>query len=126
MIELEEHLKTHKDIETFPCDLCGKQFFLKWRLKKHIDGHDGKRFRHFLKQWKACPFVDIGCKFQHQASTLCTFQRCKNDVCQYGHYFRDITAEDNDGNKAVIDLDKGCDKVLAQETQKFELQMDSK
>ena len=47
-IELEEHLKTHKDIETFPCDLCGKQFFLKWRLKKHIVGHDGKRFCHFL------------------------------------------------------------------------------
>ena len=46
--ELEEHLKTHKDIETFPCDLCGKQFFLKWRLKKHIVGHDGKRFCHFL------------------------------------------------------------------------------
>ena len=48
VIELEEHLKTHKDIETFPCDLCGKQFFLKWRLKKHIVGHDGKRFCHFL------------------------------------------------------------------------------
>ena len=67
----------------------------------------------FFNNGKVCPFVDIGCKFQHQVSTLCKFQRCKNNVCQYGHYIRDITVEDNDGNKAVIDLDKGCDKVLA-------------
>ena len=32
--ELEEHLKTHKDIETFPCDLCGKQFSLKMEAKE--------------------------------------------------------------------------------------------
>ena len=67
----------------------------------------------FVNNGKVCPFVDIGCKFQHQVSTLCILQRCKNNGCQYGHYIRNITVEDNDGNKAVIDLDKGCDKVLA-------------
>ena len=67
----------------------------------------------FFNKGKVCPFVDIGCKFQHQVSTLCKFQRCKNNVCQYEQYIRNITVEDNDGNKAVIDLDKGCDEVLA-------------
>ena len=111
--ELEAHLKTHTGVETFPCDICGKGFFLKWRLKKHIGGHYRKRHCHFFNNGKACPFQDIGCKFQHQVSPICKFQRCKIALCQYRHNATNVTVETvevNDKTESAIDIDKFCDE----------------
>ena len=114
--ELEAHLKTHTEVQTFPCDICGKRFVLKWRLKKHISGHYRKRYCHFFNNGKACPYEDIGCKFQHQVSPICKVQSCNITLCQYRHcgtYVTIETVEDNDKNQSAIDIDKICDEVLA-------------
>ena len=99
--ELETHLKTHTEVQTFPWDICGKRFVLKWRLKKHISGHYRKRYCHFFNNGKACPYEDIGCKFQHQVSPICKVQSCNITLCQYRHcatYVTIETVEDNDKN----------------------------
>ena len=40
--------------EQHSCDICGKEFYLKWRLEKHSSVHK-----------TVCPFDAIGCKFAH-------------------------------------------------------------
>ena len=53
--------KTHK------CKICGKTFYLKWKLNKHANKHTGsvKPCKYF-QEGQVCPFIEIGCKFKHQ------------------------------------------------------------
>ena len=37
--ELEQRLKEHDTIKQFKCNLCESEFFLEWRLKRHIKRH---------------------------------------------------------------------------------------
>ena len=61
---------------------------LKWRLKKHTDGHNNKsqKYCHYYNNDKSCPYEEIGCKFLHQISEKCVFGRkCKHKLCQFKH-----------------------------------------
>ena len=61
MVLLHGLEKTHK------CKVCGKTFYLKWKLNKHANKHTGsvKPCKYF-QEGQVCPFIEIGCKFQHQ------------------------------------------------------------
>ena len=64
--ELENHADEHKLEKHFNCDICGKEFYLEWRLSKHETVHheDTKPCRYSSSRRK-CPFEAIGCKFRH-------------------------------------------------------------
>ena len=87
--DLEVHItNNHEGTDQHSCDICGKTFVLKWRLKKHTDGHNNKsqKYCHYYNNDKSCPYEEIGCKFQHQISEKCVFgQKCKNKLCQFKH-----------------------------------------
>ena len=80
-------MEEHKIEDMFECNLCDKKFVLKWRLTKHIQGHERKqKFCHFYKNWKDCPYEKHGCMFVHEPSPSCIFQEnCLNTLCQYRH-----------------------------------------
>ena len=51
----------------YSCEVCGKEFYLKWRLEKHSSMHENSvKPCKYLKERTACPFEDIGCKFAHE------------------------------------------------------------
>jgi hypothetical protein len=83
--ELESHLKTHKEAETYDCEKCDKTFVLKWRLRKHQGVHETDRYCHYYNNQKFCPFEKLGCKFRHEQSAICKFQNCNNSLCQFRH-----------------------------------------
>ena len=75
--------------EQHKCDSCGKTFVLKWRLRKHMEGHsnENNKFCHFFNNGNVCPYEKIGCKFLHQPSANCYFgEKCQNKLCQYKHF----------------------------------------
>ena len=48
------------------CGICGKKFFLKWRLKKHTGMHEtSTKPCKYFSSGNDCPFNDVGCKFSH-------------------------------------------------------------
>ena len=84
--DFEKHLDNHQKEKLFECDVCGKRFFLEWRLKKHTGVHlEVTRFCHYFNNDKPCPYSEIGCKFRHEKAGKCTFKECKNSLCQYNH-----------------------------------------
>lgn len=111
--ELELHLKTHQEAETFDCEKCGKTFQLKWRLRKHMHVHDTYKFCHHFNNNKCCPFEEIGCKFRHELSSTCKFNTCNNSLCQYRHEdncdAEEVSVEKVIQNEADLDSTK-CDK----------------
>ena len=81
-------MEAHKKKKEFKCDVCGKDFYLKWRLNKHKIGHDDENTRncHYFNNGKKCPFLAIGCKFNHQVSEECTYKKnCTMTLCQFRH-----------------------------------------
>ena len=49
--------------------MCNKDFYLKWRLEKHISVHsENTRVCHYFSHKQKCPFEQIGCKFRHEDS----------------------------------------------------------
>ena len=86
--KLEKHMKSHSIDKSFNCDECGMTFFLEWRLKKHKTGHQSKFNKrcHTFNNNKTCPFMEIGCKFLHEASPKCMFgEHCRNNLCSFQH-----------------------------------------
>ena len=69
------------------CEVCGKLFFLEWRLQKHLNVHTGEaKYCHYFNNQRDCPYQDIGCKFLHQQSGKCKFSNsCSNNLCQFEH-----------------------------------------
>ena len=65
--ELEEHMsEEHNSPKDFECPVCGKKFFLEWRLKKHARMHTvTPGICRYFSTKIACPFMEIGCKFSH-------------------------------------------------------------
>jgi len=66
--ELEKHMvEIHGNEKPFSCDMCGKKFFLNWRLKKHASVHEEhtKKCKYY-KHGKICPYSDIGCMYKHE------------------------------------------------------------
>ena len=52
-----------RDYNPFKCEKCDKSFVLKWRLRKHLSGHEAEAFCYYFDNEKECPFDKIGCKF---------------------------------------------------------------
>ena len=96
--ELEIHLKTHIEAETYSCDECDKSSVLKWRLEKHRKGHRGKIFCHFYNNMQDCPYEEIGCMYLHEDSKICKYKKkCTTELCQFKHIDEyDETDTDND------------------------------
>ena len=72
----------------------------KWRLRKHVSGHQGKIFCHYFNNRKNCPYEELGRMFQHEDSPICRFQeQCLKELCQYKHKdndeqnYKDVKAE---------------------------------
>ena len=52
--DFEKHIDEHKLQKEFKCDICGKDFYLKWRLLKHKEMHIvTKKFCHYYNNGKA-------------------------------------------------------------------------
>ena len=65
--ELETHMVTfHGREKEYSCEVCGKRFFLKWRLGKHSSIHEeSTKSCKYVQAGNACPFAEVGCKFDH-------------------------------------------------------------
>ena len=92
---LENHLESHHKEKEFKCEKCIKEFFLKWRLKKHQEGHNAdSKFCHFFNNKKDCPFIELGCMFQHRPSPECNFgSSCNRKLCQFQHNHQNVSQE---------------------------------
>ena len=66
--ELEVHVKEHGVENEFKCEVCNKEFYLEWRLKKHmaVHSHQTKLCKYFSRKMP-CPFDIIACKFKHES-----------------------------------------------------------
>jgi len=65
--ELENHMvHVHGCQKSNSCDICGKKFYLEWRLRKHLQVHaeNVKKCKYYCNG-KECPFEEVGCKFKH-------------------------------------------------------------
>ena len=48
------------------CDICDKKFYLKWRLKKHMQSHEKEvKECKYYHEGKDCPYDEVGWKFKH-------------------------------------------------------------
>ena len=51
--DLERHIEEHELQKEFKCDICGKEFYLKWRMLKHKEIHtETKKFCHYYNYSK--------------------------------------------------------------------------
>ena len=92
---LENHMEELELVKEHYCEVCNKQFYLKWRLKKHMQRH-AKNTRvqhcHYFNNNKDCPFISVGCMFKHVKSGPCIDKSCSRKLCQFEHL--DIQEED--------------------------------
>ena len=112
-VDLESHMLTnHSKYQDFQCDKCEKRFFLKWRLKKHMDMHSQVNVKHchYFNNGKMCPFEQFGCKFLHVVSEPCKLGlTCSKYLCHYRHSGETIDSsnitetEDDDLGKEGMD-----------------------
>ena len=103
-IDLEVHMITHKQPKFFKCDLCDKDFYLKWRLTKHKEGHEQKRrFCHYFNNKQECPYEENGCMFVHAMSPVCAFTtKCAYKMCQFRHPTQ--TTHDHNSDKSTSEI----------------------
>ena len=76
--EIEEHiLSIHEKSKKYKYNLCKDEFILKWRLKKHTEGHHELNLRkcNFFNNNKECTYSRVGCKFLHEESDKCKYKR---------------------------------------------------
>ena len=66
--EMENHMvEAHQRKKQHVCEVCEKEFYFEWRLKKHTKMHtEVPNFCYYFTKKKACPFEEIGCKFRHE------------------------------------------------------------
>ena len=87
-ISLENHMEEHGLVKSHPCEVCGKDFHLKWRLKKHMQNHDACSdvpYCHYYNNNKRCPYFKVGCMYKHESSGRCKSVNCKRQMCPYEH-----------------------------------------
>jgi DNA mismatch repair ATPase MutS len=86
-IDLEVHLKIHGKPKDFKCDICGQEFYLNWRLKKHQEGHTKNlKHCHYFNNNLICPYEENGCMYIHKVSPVCIFNsKCANKKCPFRH-----------------------------------------
>ena len=85
--ELESHIeKEHESAQKHECNICGKTFILKWRMRKHMGGHeDVTKCCHYFNNNLPCPYEHIGCMFQHKSAGKCKASTCTRHLCQFEH-----------------------------------------
>ena len=87
--EMEQHLEKVNDHGKEKCDKCGKEFFTKFRLDKHMKVHaEGRtiRFCHYYNSELDCPCEKLGCKFRHEKANVCKYgENCEVRKCQFRH-----------------------------------------
>ena len=88
--EMEEHLKKmHNDATQYKCEECDKAFVVEWRLRKHMNLHEGNisiKNCHFFNNNLECPYEYLGCMFRHNKSKECKFgKNCRIKLCQFQH-----------------------------------------
>ena len=87
-IELETHMNEHGLVKKHICEVCEKGFHLKWRLNKHKQMHNEdyrSHFCHFYNNNLECPFIQVGCMFQHKKSGPCPQKNCTRNRCEFEH-----------------------------------------
>ena len=87
---LEDHMvKVHAIEKEFKCQICSHTFLKEWRYSKHMKIHEmpeSIRKCHYFNNGLECPYVNSGCKFQHEISKVCKFrQSCKRTMCIFRH-----------------------------------------
>ena len=85
---LKDHVReNHKAIEKYKCDKCDKTFLLKWRLRKHREGHEKNSKKcHYFNNNLICCNDKIGCMFDHKLSGPCEFgSTCVFNLCPFQH-----------------------------------------
>ena len=84
--DLEEHLKSQNITKEYSCKTCGKEFYLKWRLEKHVKVHSEQvQFCHFYNNGQICPYDEIGCIFRREESEQCRTRNCTRKLCPNKH-----------------------------------------
>ena len=85
--ELEDHLHSlHNQQRNYFCETCDLGFILKWRMKKHLEGHNEKRPCYYFNNNLECPFSKIGCKFAHKKAANCKYaKQCTRAMCPFQH-----------------------------------------
>ena len=84
---MESHMRSHSEVGKFKCTQCEKTFYVQWRMKKHMEGHaETKKYCHYFNNKDFCPYEEIGCKFKHEESGKCKFDKtCRYKLCQFKH-----------------------------------------
>ena len=97
---LELHMKSHGNLSPFKCDLCERKFYSHWRMKKHKASHNElKKCCHYFNNAKICPYEEVGCKFKHEDSENCKFdKKCNFKLCQFKHTHKEDASEEQFGN----------------------------
>ena len=98
-------MKIHQNAKVFICSICGKDFYTKWRLEKHVVCHSEMgKFCHYFNNGKTCPFYELGCKFRHEEAENCSYdKKCKLRLCQFKHSLSDEKIENIDKDLQTID-----------------------
>ena len=83
--------------------VCGKEFFLKWRLKKHSKIHSEvtRQCKYFLAD-EACPFDKIGCMFSHERDTAKDTSANDDEKQRRAHKKRGKLSVNKGGKNRVI------------------------
>ena len=84
--ELEVHVKEHAVENEFKCEVCEKEFYLEWRLMKHMSVHsDQTKPCKYDSRNMPCPFDIIGCKFKHASKDSESSKSAETSVEQKEH-----------------------------------------
>ena len=83
------------------CDICEQEFYLKWRLIKHKEGHEKRlRYCHYFNNDLTCPYEENGCMFALKVSPPCRFKlKCANKLCKFKH--TRYTEKEDNGHETV-------------------------
>ena len=96
-----------RETKDFKCGKCEQKFYLEWRLRKHLEGHENSfKFCHYFNNALTCPFEEHGCMFIHKVSPLCKFGgSCANKLCQFRHKNKQTQSSDKSDNENTSQKD---------------------
>ena len=104
-------MKSHIEITPLRCNICEKQFYVQWRMKKHISSHlEQSKFCHYYNNGKFCPYEELGCRFKHSDSRQCKYdKKCRIKLCQFKHKEETNGEMENLTENIANDIDKIID-----------------
>ena len=88
--KLEEHLRIiHDKNIKHSCEHCEMGFVTQQSLRNHMKTQHKQVARtcHFFNNEKECPYLEIGCKFEHSQAQLCKYK----DICHRKNVNIDIS-----------------------------------